>query len=211
MNSSQNKVWYASYGSNLRMERFLCYIRGGQPEGNSNVYEGCRDQTLPEKSKGFYIERPLYFAKESKGWNNGGVGFISNSFDDITQTLSRMHLITKEQFIDLVKQETMSGGNIKINFDECKRKGSLIVEDPPWYGRLIYLGEDDNHPIFTFTAKEDLTNQINRPDESYLKTIIEGIKETFPLNAIGICDYLLPLEGVKGHYTKGELLEVING
>lgn len=210
MENRQDKVWYASYGSNLRMERFLCYIRGGQPQGNSNVYKGCRDKTLPEKSMGFYINSPLYFAKSSSGWNNGGVGFISNRFDKKHQTLSRMHLITREQFIDLVKQETMNDQKLEIDFDKCKKIKSLVVIEPSWYGNLIYLGEQEGNPIFTFTSKDDLTNQINSPDPTYLKTIIEGIKETFPMDNQDICDYLLPLQGIHGFYTQKEILSLID-
>ncbi|MCF8254987.1 MAG: hypothetical protein K9H61_09640 [Bacteroidia bacterium] len=211
MTKDHNKVWYASYGSNLQMERFLCYIRGGQPYGRPDIYEGCLDKTLPEDNEEFYICSRLYFAKESSGWNKGGVGFISNTFDNKSQTLARMYLITKEQFVDVVKQETKFKGNLEINFDECINNGSLIFKDPSWYGNLIYLGEQNQQPIFTFTSKEDFSHLINRPDRKYLKTIIEGIKEVFPFDDNEICDYLFPLEGIEGNYTRKELLDLING
>lgn len=210
MIKEHNKIWYASYGSNLQMERFLCYIRGGQTHGRRDIHEGCRDKNLPEDNKAYYISSRLYFAKKSGGWNNCGVGFISNTFNDKSQALSRMYLITEEQFVDVVKQETKYKGNLEINFDECINKGSLIFKDPSWYGNLIYLGEQNQQPIFTFTSKEDFSNLINQPDRNYLKTIIEGIKEVFPFNDTQICDYLVILEGIDGNFSRGELLDLIN-
>jgi len=210
MNSENNKIWYASYGSNLQMERFLCYIRGGQPEGRLDVYKGCRDKTLPEDNEELYINSQLYFAKKSKGWNKGGVGFISNSFDTKIQTLARMYLIRKEQFIDIIKQETKYEKELKIDFNECVNTGSIVFKDPSWYGNLIYLGEKKHHPIFTFTSKNDFVGEINKPDKNYLKTIIEGIKEVFPFDDLEICEYLMTLKGIKENFSKHELIDLIN-
>lgn len=206
----QNKIWYASYGSNMQMERFLCYIRGGQPKGRTDTYNGCRDKTLPEEFEELYITSRLYFAKESNGWNKGGVGFISNSFESATQTLARIYLITQEQFVDIVKQETKFKGELNIDFEKCVEQGSLIFKDPSWYGNLIFLGKRNQKPIFTFTSKTNFTDQINKPDNAYLKTIIEGIKEAFPsFNEFDICDYLLPLAGIKDNYNKEQLITLI--
>lgn len=38
MKGLQDKVWDACYSSNLLQERFLCYIKGGQPEGAKKLY-----------------------------------------------------------------------------------------------------------------------------------------------------------------------------
>lgn len=96
MIANSDSIWYASYGSNLQKERFLCYIRGGKPKGREDTYKGCKDKTLPALDEKLYINRRLYFAKKSRGWKLGGVGFISNSIDDSARTLARMYLITKE-------------------------------------------------------------------------------------------------------------------
>ncbi|WP_422356187.1 hypothetical protein [Roseivirga pacifica] len=210
MDNIHTKIWYASYGSNMQMERFLCYIRGGQPKGRMDYYKGCRDKTPPEDNEELYITSRLYFAKKSKGWNNGGVGFISNEFNSKNQTLARMYLITKEQFTDVIKQETKYDGELTIDFDKCAKNGSLVFKDPSWYGNLIYLGEQYGKSIFTFTSKIDFSDQINKPNDSYLKTIIEGIKETFPnFNEDDICEYLLPIEGINNHYNEEQLINLI--
>lgn len=211
MKTSRNKIWYASYGSNLQKDRFLCYIRGGQPKGRlGSHHDGCRDKTLPEEDGEFYIPSQLYFAQEASVWNSKGVGFISNQFDYSNRTLARKYLITKEQFIDVVKQEIDFKGNLEIDFDTCIRQGSLIFKDPAWYGNLLYLGAHKNIPIFTFTSKKDFTDKINPPDSTYLKTIIEGIKEVFSFNDLAICDYLIKLDGIDGNYSRGQLIELIN-
>lgn len=211
MKIDQTKIWYASYGSNLQKDRFYCYIRGGKPKGRTDVYKGCRNKTIPEKDEELYIASRLYFARKSPGWNGSGVGFISNTFDEKNQTIGRMYLITKEQFEDVVKQETKSDEKIEIDFTKAIENGSHIFKDPSWYGNLIYLGEKEGHPIFTFTSKTDFLKQINTPNKEYLKIIIEGIKEIFPtFNEFDICEYLLPLEGIEDNYSKEELIKLIN-
>ena len=49
--SDNRLVWYAVYGSNLRRQRFDCYIAGGRPEGSNTEYPGCRDKTPPKDDR----------------------------------------------------------------------------------------------------------------------------------------------------------------
>lgn len=202
-------IWYASYGSNLLRERFLCYIQGGTPEGRTNTYPGCSDSTLPRDDKTIAIQSKIYFAKQSKGWNGGGVGFIENKIDSNTSTLGRMYLITKEQFIEVFKQEIQSTEDIKINFAACIDSKSLIFKKSSWYGNLIHLGEENDFPIFTFTSVKDFKDEINKPNEEYLKTIIKGIKETYNYSNEKIFEYLSPLDGIKKLYSYERLKEII--
>lgn len=78
-------VWYASYGSNLLEERFLCYIRGGQPAGSTESEPGARDPSLPLRSIQFSMPYPLYFAKERTKWGKGGVAlFVKSEMSKLT-------------------------------------------------------------------------------------------------------------------------------
>ena len=77
-------VWYASYGSNLLYNRFLCYIQGGEIEGANKVYPGCRDRTPPIMDKQIVIPHELYFSKHSNIWENKGVAFIKPTKNKIT-------------------------------------------------------------------------------------------------------------------------------
>jgi len=209
MSQDQEYIWYASYGSNLLEERFLCYIKGGQPIGSNKKYSGCRDQSLPIDNEEIYINSELYFAKKSPTWNNGGVCFIKTNFDAGITTLGRMYLITKDQFVDVVKQETENVNDLTINFEKVILEGSLIIKEKSWYGNLIYLGESNNHPIFTFTNKENLKDS-NKPNENYLKTIIKGLKETYNLNLNELFEYLSAKDGIKDNFTSEELTTIIN-
>lgn len=203
-------IWYASYGSNILEERFLCYIQGGQPKGSAKTYDGSSDKSLPIDKEEIFINSELYFAKKSKSWDNGGVGFIKTNFDPKHQTLARMYLITKEQFIDIVKQETENDGELNINFDKALIDGSLIFKEGSWYGNLIYIGTQYDYPIFTFTNQDNLT-PTTKPNENYLRTIINGIQETYDhLNTEEITDYLITKQGIENNYSREDLIKLFD-
>ncbi|RAJ17519.1 hypothetical protein LX77_03878 [Gelidibacter algens] len=209
MSKEIKQVWYASYGSNILESRFHCYILGGQPKGSKKTYFGCTDKTLPQDKEEIYIKSELYFAKISKSWNNCGVGFIKTEFNDKVQTLGRMYLITPEQYAEIVKQETNHEGKLIIDFKKAQEKGSLIFKEKSWYGNLLYLGDHNGNPIFTFTNEKNLMKEINPPSEQYLSTIIKGLKETYNLNEIEIKEYFENLSGIKGHEIEKKLSELI--
>lgn len=204
MEKYQEHIWYASYGSNLLEERFLCYIKGGRPAGSATDYEGCTDKTLPIENKECFFDRELYFAKESLSWNRGGVCFIKTNADPFASTLGRMYLITKEQFHDVLKQETRSTENLDINFNHIINEGSYIVKENSWYGNVIYLGNEKEFPVFTFTNAYNI-EEINKPDENYLKLIIRGIRETSNFDIPSIINYLISKQGISGNFTHYEL------
>lgn len=80
-------VWYASYGSNLNRDRFLCYIKGGKPKGSEKAEIGCEDKALPIKEATYIMHYPLYFAKSAVRWQNQGVAFIGLKQDETLQIL----------------------------------------------------------------------------------------------------------------------------
>lgn len=208
MDGENGYIWYASYGSNILQERFHCYIQGGKPEGSNTTYSGCNDKTLPIDNEVFYILNEFYFAKKSiKSWNGGGVGFIANKFGN-EQTLCRIYLITKEQFVDIIKQECDIHQDIKLDFDLVINQGSIILAETKWYNKIIYLGDQYGHPIFTFTHDGDYFNEINKPDKKYLKLIMKGLKEITNFNEHDIADYFINLKGIAGIYLKEELIKL---
>lgn len=200
-------IWYASYGSNILESRFHCYIAGGKPNGSSKTYIGCSDKTLPEEKEDIIIKSELYFAKKSKSWNNGGVAFINPNFDDNKETLARMYLITTEQFIDVIKQEINNNGELNIDFERVIKNGSLTFKEKSWYGEILYLGNQNEHPIFTFTNEKYLTDFVNPPSIEYLKVIINGLKETYNMNDIEINEYFKNKLGIQGFEIENELKE----
>lgn len=210
MKQKQDYIWYASYGSNILEERFLCYIKGGQPLGTTKTYLGCTDKSLPIYKEEIYINSELYFAKQSKTWGKGGVCFIKTNFDPHVQTLGRMYLITKQQFTDVVKQETTNENNLTINFENAISKGSLIFNEGSWYGNLIYLGTQNDFPIFTFTNQENI-GETNKPSENYLRTITKGIQETYNLSTAEIVNYFISKSGIINNFTKEQLTKIVGG
>ena len=156
------------------------------------------------------LHNELYFAKNSSNWGNGGVAFVKNCIDPAKNTLGRMYLITEEQFCDVVKQETKSDKFVSIGFEKAIRDGRLNIKPASWYGQLIYLGHKKGFPIFTFTNENDLTS-FTRPSPSYLRTIIQGIYETYSLEHKQIMNYLFDKAGITGNYTKQDLANLING
>jgi len=207
MGENKQFVWYASYGSNINRERFLCYIKGGAPEGSTRVEVGCKDASLPLKESAFTIHYPLYFAMEASGWQNQGVAFLELSPAKDVVTYSKKYLITLEQFLDVVKQEN-NGIDVDIDLKEVKEEGSKIFRPRAWYGNILYLGEEEGYPIFTFTAPWDLKHvESKRPSHAYLTTIIKGLK-TDHANE-DIFTYFKNKPGIKGTYSDEELAGII--
>ena len=188
---NEDYIWYASYGSNISEERFKCYIKGGKPEGATRTYLGCKDQNPPMGQKAIKIPHELYFAKSAGVWNGGGVCFINPEKSENADTLGNMYLITCQQFLEVVQQENNTNEPINIDFNKTQKEKSLVVRENSWYGNLLYLGEECDAPIFTFTNDKYLINEINAPNPHYLKTIIRGLIATHQLSKSQLEDYFL--------------------
>lgn len=169
-------IWYASYGSNLMEERFLCYIKGGKPLGSQLFEKGARNKSDPLKSTMFTLSHRLYFAKDKSKWGRGGVAFIENEPNVHVTTYSKAYLITTEQFTDIVAQEN-GLSSLHIDYHSFYKKGFLDIVDG-WYGRLLSIGEIDNIPVATFTSPEDLDlSQRYPPAQPYVAVILNGLQE----------------------------------
>jgi tetratricopeptide (TPR) repeat protein len=202
--SLTNLVWYANYGSNLYSRRFMRYIEGGQADGPSGPHPGCRDKTPPKDDQPIKISYPLYFARRSPGWDNQGIAFIGLKKEETEATLGRMYLITEQQFLDVISQEN-DGARISVDLRKVEQQGSMISHES-WYGNILYLGEQDGFPIYTFTSCEDIALEAPvAPSPRYLQFVISGLKEVYPLTHEDIVQYLLSKPGIKGSYTREEL------
>jgi len=205
-------VWYASYGSNMLKNRFLCYIRGGTPESADKNYLGCSDKTEPIEDKPIILPYSIYFSKQSYIWENKGVAFIKPLRDENLRTLGRMYLISKDQFIELVHQENALDPRntfIDIDFAYLILNGETKIP-ANWYSRIIYIGDKKGHPIFTFTSTWDDSEIILLPPgEKYLRTIIKGIKETYNMANEEIIQYLIALPGIKGLIGKQDIDTIV--
>ena len=197
-------LWYASYGSNLSRERFMCYIEGGKPKNSSKTEKGCLDKTPPKDDRPHEINHALYFARNSKKWNNGGSCILSIKFDKNKITYGRKFLITVEQFLDIVSQNN-GVDNIEIDFDDVMKNGSKSINNS-LSGNILYLGDEEGYPIFTFTSHFDETEYV-KPDILYLATIGAGVKNTFNMTSEQVTDYFMGLDGIKQNYYRNDLLK----
>ena len=77
-------VWYACYGSNLNMERFMRYINK------------CTDTSSAVEDRPFQIPHNIYFAKAAKCWDNGGKAFLDDTSDGFAY--GRIYKITRSQY-----------------------------------------------------------------------------------------------------------------
>jgi len=195
----EQQVWYAGYGSNLRRNRFECYIAGGNPQGSKRSYTGCRDKRSPRDDRPIPLQHDLYFAEYSKLWN-GSVAFINSSAGSST-TYGRMYLITYEQLNDVVLQENArnaTGSFILPPFEQLALESEWLLPNIRLYGRLRKIGCVDGTPVLTFTATND-GFKFGAPSEAYVKMIVAGLQETYPaLTKAAIRDYLLRARGIRG-------------
>lgn len=181
-------VWYFSYGSNILVDRFLCYIHGGTPTGSTRAEVGCEDKTSPKETHEMSIPHPLYFSKERSKWGEGGVAFIDHQPVDNSETIGRVFLITENQFKDVIAQEN-NETTIDIDLQTIIKQGYAKVTDG-WYGRVMYLGKKEGAPIFTFTSNTPMDEQkIKKPAKSYIKTITDGLMK-MNMSKQDIGDYL---------------------
>lgn len=209
-------VWYVSYGSNLSEGRFLCYIEGGTPPGGSKELAGCRDKTPPRDNKPVTLPNPMYFAGQSTVWGGGGVGFVDHSRAEAGEqgALCRGWLVTREQFDDIVRQESSDSADGTIP-DEAIHQPGVTRTGPGMYQMVLSFEGDDGYPVVTFTGHQTRHQaetgdpaaattdgrhlHSSPPNGGYLWTISRGIKETFPdMTDDQVIDYLHARSGANG-------------
>jgi hypothetical protein len=218
-------VWYASYGSNLCKDRFLCYIRGGTPHGSTQEERGCGDQRLPLEDYRIVIPHELYFAGHADRWN-GGPAFISLTSSgslrlltsEVTvptlqphETLGRMYKVTAGQFIEVVQQE--NNEEIEFNLSELSEINQLGGKRYPElrYGSILKLGEYRDMPIFTFTSTLQMGDEpFTAPSDAYLRMLMSGIKEAYSFDAEHQSEYFVQKRGIHGRLSKEYLKDLVN-
>ena len=145
-------VWYACYGSNINIDRLMISINGDR-NGKFGHVDGCVDKTKPLDAKPYIFNCPIYFAKHSNRWN-GGVAFLD--YENVGKSYGKIYKLKMSQFKGILEQE-------------CGSKS---------YNAIIYVGDYETFPIFTFTSahkREDLET----PSKEYCDVIKKGILDTY--------------------------------
>jgi len=206
------RIWYASYGSNLLRGRFMTYLQGGRAPGARFEQVGCTDPTPPSEDRGIMILHRLFFAESSSQWEDGAVAFIQKWKEEEARTLGRIYLISEDQFREVVLQENgirRMDADVGLDLEKTVQDGRSEIKGG-LYGTLLHLGHEGGHPIFTFTASWDEGHApINRPGPKYLQVITRGLKETFGLSDEGVVEYLKDVAGIQGLIREGELAKVV--
>jgi histone deacetylase 6 len=106
--SSRTYVWYACFGSNILLERFDCYLKGGRIAGMAADMPGASDPSPPERWATWEsVPHRLFFAHSSPTWNGGGVAFVD--VDELAEegmgTTFRLYRVTLAQFNSVLAQE----------------------------------------------------------------------------------------------------------
>jgi hypothetical protein len=228
------RVWYASYGSNLHRDRFLNYIKGGQPEGSSRTYDGCTDDTEPagDIPIRFAGARP-HFALTSRVWH-GGIAFIDAQKGESAHGLGRAYDIAIDQFDEVVAQEngqsTLAANPVSL--DEALATGRSEIGNGS-YETILHIGDYEGAPVLTFTApfstREALTGtghitrkpvgqttpvrmpvMTNKPSPAYLRMIGSGLAETFGMDETAQADYLRGCPG-GDRWSRQQMVRILRG
>lgn len=201
------RVWYASYGSNMHMDRLAAYIAGGTPVGAGRSFPGCRDRRAPERSVAVELDGALYFATESAVWT-GGRAFYDP--DAPGRTRGRAHLVTVGQLSDIAAQEMYGEPDgVDLDLTGVLRDGRASV-GPGRYETLICPGAIDGVPVVTFTAPWGLGDvELRPPSVAYLRYLAGGLLESGPWGEQDIAGYLSARPGAAGHWTPAQVLELL--
>jgi hypothetical protein len=191
---TEDPVWYVAYGSNMSARRFDCYISGGRPLGGRRTYLGGRDQSPPRDSGAIAVAGGLYFSGESKVWG-GGIAFYDPHA--VGMLAARAYLVTFGQLSDIVAQETWRA----VGDDLVLGNGSHRAWPIPsrGYDVLLQVGERDAIPMFTITRAHK--PEPTPPTEAYLRTLLDGLAETFDSTVDERAQYLLHAPGVTPTWT----------
>jgi hypothetical protein len=185
-------IWYVAYGSNLSRERFCKYLEGGQPEGSERNYPGCRDTSDAVDSFGLLIAGGVYFAGQSSGWRAGMAFYDARATGEVA---ARAYLITTEQFVDVLAQETRRPPGMTLDLEPLFQ-GDSYSTGVGGYPLLVRVGERGGLPLVTFTRARTTASLLVAPSAPYLAAMAIGLHEAHGWSEVQINRYLSALPGV---------------
>jgi hypothetical protein len=195
-------VWYAAYGTNLRRERFRCYLEGGRPEGALRDYPGCRDRSRPRDEVALSFRGRLAFGGESSAWT-GAMAFVEDSAAGTVW--ARGYLVSVEQLSDVIAQEIRLAPGRDLTA-EVVANGGLHRLGPGRYDRLVSLGHRDGCPVVAVTAAR--VPPPSAPAQAYLWSMAAGLRDTHGLSAPEVAAYLASAPGVRPSWASEDLLAI---
>ncbi|WP_443054408.1 histone deacetylase [Streptomyces sp. NBC_00683] len=205
--TAPQRVWYASYGSNMHLERLACYLKGGRPPGAGRAYPGCRDQRLPGRSVPVELAGALYFATESPVWG-GGRAFYDPEGAGLLH--ARAHLVSASQFADIAAQEMYREPGEDLDLSEVLTSGVARIGGGR-YETLICAGLLDGLPVLTFTAPWSADDVAPvPPSRDYVRFIASGLLAAGAWDAATVAAYLASARGAAGRWSEHAIRELID-
>jgi hypothetical protein len=186
-------IWYVAYGSNLSRERFCHYLRGGRPDGVERDYPGCRDTSDELDNFGLLITGGVYFAGHSSGWRAGMAFYDPEASGEVA---ARAYLITTEQFVDVLAQETRRSPGMALDLAPAFR-GDRYSNGVGGYSILVRVGCRSGVPLLTFTRERCSTSTLAAPSAHYLAAMATGLREAHGWSSTQINRYLSALPRVQ--------------
>jgi hypothetical protein len=184
-------IWYVAYGSNLSRERFCYYLRGGRPDGVERDHPGCRDSSDELDSFGLLITGGIYFAGRSSGWRAGMAFYDPEAPGEVA---ARAYLITADQFVDILAQETRRSPGMTLDLRPIFR-GERYSNGVGGYPVLVRVGERHGLPLVTFTRDRRDASALAAPSEPYLAAMAIGLREAHGWSEVQIDRYLSAIPG----------------
>ena len=200
--SAPSLVWYASYGSNCSRPRFLTYLRGGRPPGSDWEQLGARDPSDPLEDGPVEFAQSVCFAGHSPRWG-GAPAFLEHRTATGAGALGRRYLITREQFADVLAQESgRPFDSVPLpDLDELE-PGTRVVIGDGFYDALVILAPIDGVPCLSFTSPQPPdAREPSPPSEPYLRTIITGLAEVHDLDDEALATHLSASRGIRPTWT----------
>lgn len=163
-------VWYASYGSNIDEDRFLCYVEGGKCAANGKTYNGCDDKSRWIEEDIALYPGTVYASNNSPSWKNKGVAFYDEKGTNKYLkgfAFMKLYKIRWRQLLQIQRQEGRGDS---------------------WYGRIVAVGvQSDDVPVYTFTSVQK--GRYSEPDVSYVNLIRDAIRREIDKAGLRVHDF----------------------
>lgn len=205
---SADRVWYASYGSNLSLSRLTRYLTGGVPPGGTSAHPGCRDPSPPRRSVPLWLPGQVHFTGHAEQWG-GAVAFLDTEAPATSP--ARAYDLAVEQLADVVAQEGRRTPPGALDVGEVVASGHWLAHDG-WYGTVVHVGHLDDVPVLTFTSPWRIGDVAPAPPSArYLRVLADGLAESHGWALDRAVEHLLCCPGVAPRWDAPSLLQALAG
>jgi hypothetical protein len=201
-------VWYVAYGSNCSAERFQAYLSGGTATGAGHGERGARDPRPPRQSAAHWFDAPVRFIGDAAKWGGGGIAFLDHEPGESVSP-GRRYLITKDQFDDVVAQESRRPLQ-SLPIDDLIQ-GRVHPVGNGRYDGLLGLGNIKGIPVMTFTSPRPLLHlPVSAPSATYLGTVARGLAEVHDLDQRSLAEHLHRAPGVEQSFSVDDIIDLLD-